>query len=370
MSGAIGAVLVDEQIQKMLRKPARILNLKNCVVKPEPCSVDLPVGNQLWEVAGIPDLMNGFNFGRFVQSFSFNEYCPLSAKGHTLVPGRHAYLAELSTELRLGNNEHGYANPKSSTGRVDLFCAVLGDGFTEFNVIPKGFHGKLYLLIVPQSFPVILSPRIALVQIRLFDGDREFLSNRELRRVHHEYGLVDEKAEPVISDNALLLRLNLGFNPSNLVAVNTGRPVNLSARKTLPPRAYFREKTLDEAGGLWLEPNEFALLATEGVRVGPNLCATMDPINEKQGEFRSHYAGFFDRGFGYGRDGKILASTAVCEVRNTATVPIRLADGQVIARLVYEYLQHEPTQVYGEGGTSNYQGQQGITLAKYFAPWE
>jgi len=364
-----GAVLVDFQLRELLDQGriAGTVELNDI----QPCSLDLRTGNRMWEVAGIPDLKDGFSFQAFIDEYGYNTYSVEDCEqGRTLTGG--TYLVELGVDLKFQPDEWGYVNPKSSAGRIDLHCIVIAEGGTQFNIVPRGYQGKLFAILVPQSFYVKLQSGVSLTQLRIFRGERKFLDNQALRELHSKYGLIDNPGlEPVIDDDHLILRIDLQSNPSNLVITGTRKPILLTAKGTIEPKVYFRVKQLDGNGGLWLEPDEFALLATvERVRIPVGVCAEMVSFSDVHGELRSHYAGFFDRGFGYGEHGEMAGNTAVCEVRNKAAVPVRLSHGQLIARFKFEYLKTEPNMVYGAvGQVSNYSSQVAIKLAKFFAPW-
>ncbi|AKM84954.1 MAG: putative 2-deoxycytidine 5-triphosphate deaminase, dCTP deaminase [candidate division Kazan bacterium GW2011_GWA1_50_15] len=366
----IGAVLVDWQMEEMVRE-GRITGGIRRKDDIQPCSFDLRVGNKMWETAGILDLGDGFKTKDFM-NYAYNAYDE-KALMHGYILTRGAYFVQLDINLKLGADEWGFVNPKSSSGRIDLHCIALAEGSTSFNTIPHGYHGRVSSLVIPQSIIVALYKSVALVQLRIFRGERAFLSNCELRRLHASHSLIDNSdIQPVIEDDHFLIRANLRDNPSNLVVTGTRRPLKLKAKRSVDPRIYFRVKELDSQGALWLEPGEFALIGSiEKIRIPHHVCAEMVPFSDRQGEFRSHYAGFFDRGFGYGRNGEAPGNTVVCEVRNQASVPIRIAHGQLIARFRFEYLQYEPDLVYGEGGQVSHYARQssGIALAKFFVPW-
>jgi dCTP deaminase len=359
---AVGSVLVDSDIQG--------LNLTPYPDDVQPCSLDIRTGSRLWQIPAVPSVAGGFQLVNYIAAHTPYNSFDISHQEITLTPGS-IYLAELNINLQnLPPQIWGIANPKSSSGRIDLHCVLLTEGASQFNLIPENPRGKAFLVIIPQSFPVKMTSGIALIQVRLFRGQRSFLTKRELLTLHHSYGVVrDSHLVPEFTENGVLLHLDLSGNPSNLVSVGTGNPLSLvKSDKLADPTKYFREKEL-HSGSLYLEPGEFLLArAVEKVAMPPLTCAEMLPYSEAQGEIRSHYAGFFDRGFGYGRTGEIPGSSVVCEIRNISPVAVVLSHNQPIATLRYEYLEKEPSKIYGEVA-SNYQGQQGIRLAKYFAKW-
>ena len=361
-------VLVDHQLNRLIQNGS-ISSFEHDRI--QPASIDLCIGSAVWEVAGVPAMgaAKGFHFKNFIDQFSRNRFS-LARQTATLSPGS-VYIAELTGDFTLPNTIYGYANPKSSTGRIDVHCTLVAEGAQAYNTVPHGYHGKIYVLIVPQSFPIILNQGDALLQLRLFKGHRQFLSTAEMDTVQKTHAIITCK-NPEFTDQGAVLRLNLHGNPGNLVAQVIGRPIHLRGHKE-NPRVYFTEKPLYE-DTLFLEPDQFLLATTvERVRVPSHLCAEMIAFREEYGELRTHYAGFFDPGFGYGSTGEIADSGVVCEIRNIGKAPIILAHGQPICLLRYEHVTATPEKVYGHSALSiqsNYQGQEGIKLAKYFTAWE
>jgi len=361
-------VLVDTQIKALMKSGALRSFDANRI---QPASMDLTIGGTVWEIAAMPAMgaERGFHFQHFIDNFARNQF-GLLHHAATLSPGS-VYIAELQGEYFLPGSIYGYANPKSSTGRIDVHCTLVAEGAETFNTVPAGFKGKLYTLIVPQSFPIILNQGDTLMQLRMFQGERQFLSIPEMESLQKEHGIVKAKKAKFTADGALL-RLNLHTTPSNLVAQVIGKPVNLR-QFDQDPKAYFAEKPLYE-DTLFLEPDQFLLATTvERVRVPTGYCAEMVAFKEEYGELRAHYAGFFDPGFGFGKSGEVADSGAVCEIRNIGKAPIMLSHGQPICLLRYERISGVPEIVYGQSEMaikSNYQGQSGIKLAKFFKPWE
>jgi len=362
MDQQLGSVLVDSQIRELIENNKLIIDnieQKNGAI--QPCSLDLRIGKRGWNVNGMPNIEGGFNSDAFIKNFSFHEFKEEELLEGIRLQRNNIYIFELDTKTSF-DKEWALINPKSSAGRIDLQCIVLADGSTEFNLIPKGHRGKLWIIIVPQSFSVELKTNIALVQMRIYKGDRKILSDTQLRLLHAEHKIItNDDITPLIKDDKLILRLSLKSAPSNLTAINRGEPIDISKKKHTNPRKYFFEKHLDDWGGLWLEPGDFVLLHTmENLNIAKYTCAEMIPFSEQHGEFRSHYAGFFDRGF---------AGAAVCEVRNISSAPIRLVHGQPMAQLRFEYLQKEPAKSYAQIETHYYM-QPNIRLAKFFEPWD
>ncbi|MFN9847481.1 MAG: 2'-deoxycytidine 5'-triphosphate deaminase [Phenylobacterium sp.] len=250
------------------------------------------------------------------------------------------YIAELQERLRLPPGISARANPKSSTGRVDVFVRLLTDRGDTFDDVREGYDGPIYLEIAPQTFSVLARPGTRLNQLRLKAGQPE--------RLRIESVGVDLTGEVA------------GYRGRRHAGV-----VDLDKEDGHDPRDFW-EPMIPRGGQLLLDPGEFYILASKGaVEIPVDEAAEMTPIDPSVGEFRVHYAGFFDPGFGTDEaHGK--GSRGVLEVRSHET-PFILEDGQTVARLVYEPLTARPDRLYGEGG-SHYQ-RQGLKLSKHFRSW-
>jgi dCTP deaminase len=251
------------------------------------------------------------------------------------------YVVPLQESLALPSELAAITNPKSSTGRLDVFTRVIADGIGAFDMLPAGYHGPLYAEICPQTFPIIVRTGSRLSQIRFRAG----ASDATLRS--------DDLSVDLLGDDTGLV----GYRAKRHTGVvDVDRP---GAYRV----ADFWEPISSEGGRLILDPDQFYILASkEAVTVPPDQAAEMVPFNPLVGEFRVHYAGFFDPGFGFGATGG--GARAVLEVRSH-TVPFTLEHGQIIGRLVYEPLTALPDQLYGQGIGSHYQSQ-GLKLSKHF----
>lgn len=282
------------------------------------------------------------------------------------------YVIELLESLSLPHDVEALANPKSSTGRLDILTRLITDGGTAFDRIEKGYKGRLYLEVVPLSFSVVVSQGSRLNQLR-FQRGASTLSAKEVRERHalgHFAKVAD--GDTLIPPRDTLVPFSIDLNGAGKGAI-VGYKARKNARKidVDRPRAYpvseFWEPLYWDHGRLILEKDEFYILATrEEVAVPPDLAAEMLPFDSQSGEFRVHYAGFFDPGFGW-VDGQAQGSRAVLEVRSYG-VPFTLEHGQIVGWLDYRRIANGQTDmVYGEAIKSNYQGQ-GIALAKHFIP--
>jgi dCTP deaminase len=274
------------------------------------------------------------------------------------------YVVPLLESVALPYRVSGVANPKSSTGRLDVFTRLITDRAKEFDRIEPGYEGPLYAEVSPRSFSILVREGSRLNQLRLRRGSPPF-SDTELRRLQEEQGIVAGEAD--ISDGIALTVDLKGAGWNELVGYRAKRHAGLIDvdKPAAHDVADFWEPIRARPDAtMVLDPNEFYILASrEAVSIPPDYAAEMVPYNPLVGEFRVHYAGFFDPGFGYTGAGG-AGSRAVLEVRSHE-VPFILQHGQVIGRLVFERLTEPPEQVYGQGLGSNYQGQ-GLKLSKHF----
>ena len=278
------------------------------------------------------------------------------------------YIIPLQEEVRLRSQDElvGFANPKSSVGRLDVFTRVITDYATEFDRVAKGYRGRLYAEVSPRTFSVLVRRGSRLAQIRFRRGTPP-LGEQRLWNLHEEHGLVDTtEAETSIRGNSVAVTLDLeGAGSDSPVGYrakrNTGI-VDVDRKGALDPHRYWDPIHADR--NLILDPNEFYILATrERVKVPPDHAAEMAAYDTLVGEFRVHYAGFFDPGFGWSPDGG-AGSRAVLEVRSHE-VPFMLEHGQTMGRLRYERLTERPDALYGRELGSHYQGQS-LALSKHF----
>jgi len=272
------------------------------------------------------------------------------------------YVIPLAERLALPPGVTAVANAKSSSGRLDLLTRTITDGGTEFDRIPEGYAGPLYAEVCPRSFSVLVHEGQRLNQIRFRQG-QAVLSDAELTALH--------AVDPLVSGEAVISE-GLGFSVDLKPA--TGTLVGYRAKPHTGvvdldrighyPAPDFWEELHSRDGGIILDPGAFYILVSrEAVTIPPDYAAEMAPYLAMVGEFRVHYAGFFDPGFGHAAAGG-AGSRGVLEVR-CHEAPFVLEHGQVVGRLVYERMSERPETLYGAGIASNYQGQ-GLKLAKQF----
>lgn len=348
-------VLASQQIEAMLNDGAIIA--PPCVTgQVQPASLDLRLGHVAYRVRASFLPGAGRTMADRLAEFQMHEI-DLSA-GAVLEKGC-VYLVPLQEALDLPAGMSAVANAKSSTGRLDLLTRTVTDGGTEFDRIPAGYSGPLYAEICPRSFSVLVRPGMRLNQIRFRTG-QAVLTDTALHDLHAQTPLVD--GTPMI-DDGLGFSVDLTPGAGNLVGwrakPHTG-VIDLDNLGHYAP-ADFWEAIRTDRRSIILDPGAFYILVSrEAVTIPPGYAAEMAPYLAMVGEFRVHYAGFFDPGFGHGTPAR-----GVLEVR-CHEAPFVLEDGQIVGRLIYEAMSEQPAQLYGQGIASNYQGQS-LKLSKHFA---
>ena len=281
------------------------------------------------------------------------------------------YLVPLVETLDLRHETvEAKANPKSTTGRLDVFTRLIIDGGSEFERVPGGYRGPLYAEIMPRTFPVSVHPGLSLSQLRFIQGGAE-LSDKDTRKLDREESLIylddDVASEAAIRDGVELSVSLRGDGVRDVVAYRgrkNARLVDLSKVNAYDIGEFWDPIRSCRDDRLILDPGDFYILVSrERVRVPPRYAAEMVPFDPSVGEFRIHYAGFFDPGFGYG-NGDIRGTRAVLEVR-AHEVPFVIEHGQVVGRLVYSRVLETPEKVYGTSIGSSYQRQE-LALSKQF----
>ncbi|MGE0388289.1 MAG: 2'-deoxycytidine 5'-triphosphate deaminase [Gammaproteobacteria bacterium] len=280
------------------------------------------------------------------------------------------YIVPLLERLALGPHLSARGNPKSSTGRLDVFTRLIADQGTEFDRVRAGYRGGLYAEISPRTFSVLVRTGTRLAQLRFARG-APAVSDEEHRRLQREQGLVgsDLRDEEIRDGVPVMVDVRgdrsdgiIGFKArahAGLIDVDKVRHYDVAD--------YWEPVRAPRRGGLVLDPDDFYILGSrDAVKVPPTHAAEMIAYDTLVGEFRVHYAGFFDPGFGHAEAGG-EGSRAVLEVRSYE-VPFVIEHGQVVGRLVYEPLTATPERLYGRDVKSNYQ-RQGIALSKHFKPW-
>ena len=334
----------------------------------QPASLDLRLGATAWRVRA---------------SFLPGKDTPVSAKIERLMMHKIdltqptvfergcVYIAELMETLQLPADISGKSNPKSSTGRLDIFTRLIADGGTEFESVPEGYCGKLYIEIVPRTFSVLAQQGARLNQMRFVRGTPP--SDQKLDELQARDSMVysdgDAPMAAMISDG-LWISVDLeGENQTegDIVGYRAKQHaplIDLSRINYYEAREFWEPLSRDTHRSLVLNPDDFyILMSRERIRIPPSFAASMVPYDPSVGEFRIHYAGFFDPGFGYGNN-DVNGARAVLEVRSHE-VPFLIQHGQGVGRLIYERLLGLPERLYGVNIGSNYQAQ-GLKLSKQF----
>lgn len=324
----------------------------------QPASLDLRLGATAWRLRASFLSGQGHSISERLPDFEMHQMD--LTDGAVLEKGC-VYLIPLMERVTLPKGYSAVANAKSSTGRLDLLTRLVTDDGTEFDRLPENYDGPLYAEICPRSFSVLVRPGMRLNQLRLRDG-QAILSDEDLKTLHQEQPLVTGTA---LIDEGLGFSVDLRPQIGDLVGYRA-RPhtgvVDLDRIAAYEARDFWDELRA-EKDRLILDPGAFYILVSrEAVTIPPDYAAEMSPYLAMVGEFRVHYAGFFDPGFGYGSAGH--GARGVLEVR-CHEAPFALEHGQVVGRLVYERMAQRPEQLYGSGIASNYQGQ-GLKLAKQF----
>jgi len=328
----------------------------------QPASMDLRLGRRCWRVRA--SFLPGPGRQALARIAGLTLHEIDLSEGAVLETGC-VYVAEVLESLALPSDVAASANPKSSTGRLDVFTRVIVDGGTAFDTIPAGYTGPLYAEISPKTFPVLVRAGSRLAQVRFRRGAPR-LDDGELAGLNEREQLVSGARHPIAGGVAVSVDL-AGFDASGLIGYRGKRHtglVDVDRVGACRVADFWEPLTADGRGALVLDPSEFYILASkEAVHVPPDYAAEMVAIDPMVGEFRVHYAGFFDPGFGHSAAGG-SGSRAVLEVRSH-NVPFIIEDGQIVGRLVYERMAERPARLYGSDLNSNYQAQ-GLKLSKHF----
>lgn len=337
----------------------------------QPASLDLTLGNRVYRISTsflpqpnerIADIINE----RALYDFEL--------KPGTVLEPNSSYIIPLNEYVDLAPGIYAYANPKSSIGRVGLFVRLLCDRTPRFDYIPPGYKGPLYLEVMPLDFIVKIHPGLACNQARFRAVGPYRAREAELRLAHTRDGLLFNRVgmplsqdELVIGDHGLMLTVDLGSR--DIVGFkakhDTTKAVDLAAVGAHEPADFWEQIARPENGELILVPGNFYLLASrERVSLPPDFAGEIASYDISSGEMRSHYAGFFDPGWGFGQAGEGGGTPAVLEVR-AHNVPFRLTDGQIICKMVYEKMLEKPDKLYSEAIGSSYTGT-GPKLSKHF----
>src|ERR1700730_13330793 len=335
----------------------------------QPASVDLRLGEYGWALrcSFLPD--SDSTVEEKVEDLAFER---IDLRDGVTLERDRPYLVPLIEQLRLPEEIRAKANPKSSTGRLDVFTRVLSDRSHRFDEIAPGYQGALYLEIVPRTFAIRVNTGLALNQVRLMCGDAR-LGDEALATLHGEWPLLYMDSHPLRASelslgDGLFLSLDVSGLAENVVgyrAKKNSLPIDLTKTGALRWRDYWEPVHPEKGGRIVLEPEViYLLLSAERVSVPPAYAAEMLAYDPTAGELRTHYAGFFDPGFGYSPQRSTYGSKAALEVR-ARDVPFMVEHRQPVCKLAFERMAEEPDVLYGRDLRSNYQGQETM-LSKHF----
>ena len=375
----IAGVLSSQEILELINK--NVITSENGIEKDliQPASIDLRLGIKAWRVPASFLPGKGNKVSSRLKDLAMHEFSLID--GAVLECGC-VYIVKLLENVSLTDNLTGIANPKSSTGRLDVFTRLIVDGAMEFEEVPAGYQGPLYAEISPRTFSVLVRTGSRLNQLRLRRG-QSFTSDKEMEILQEHVGLVRNQDNINLPD-----KIKNGV-PLSVDLVGENGLIGYKARKHSmlididKPNHYKRElfwekitvedllyrggdyQNKKNQGSLILSPDAFYILASkEYVSVPSKYAAEMRAYDTKVGEFRAHYAGFFDPGFGLTELGA-SKTKAVLEVRSH-DVPFLIEQDQTVCRLVYEPMANVPSILYGGSGSSNNYQAQGLKLAKHF----
>ncbi|MBI3392673.1 MAG: 2'-deoxycytidine 5'-triphosphate deaminase [Nitrospirae bacterium] len=332
----------------------------------QPASLDLRLGPVAYRVQASFLPGRARTVEEKIREWKFSE---LDLARPTVLERGCIYVVPLLEELRLPEGLSAKANPKSTTGRLDIFVRLIADRCAEFDRVPEGYHGKLYAEIAPRTFTVLVQEGMRLNQLRFVVGNAG-IPDDQLRELDKTRSLVWRENAPVpaMIDAGLLVSVDLeGLHGADLVGYRARRNapvIDLRKIDHYDPADYWDPIPPPRNRSIVLNPDDFYILASkEKVSIPPDRAAEMIAYDPSIGEFRIHYAGFFDPGFGFSEDG-LKGTPAVLEVRSH-DVPFIIEGGQIVGRLVYERMLAPPDKIYGPSIGSSYQAQ-GLALSKQF----
>lgn len=369
-------IIPCQEIKKMLQEGDIKSSSELADDQIQPASIDLRLGHFAYPVN--TSFLSGSNMEvlqKLKQLDSHFDDFKIDLKNGAVLEKGKVYVIPLLEEVNLKSDVAGFANPKSSTGRLDILTRLITDNGTVFDQIERGYKGRLYVEVVPRTFSILVKTGSRLNQLRFSrtkaDGPTP-ITKEEWQRLLDTQQIIETKDQDrTFSEQKGMLRFTV-----DLQGTGNGSPIGYRAKKhtgridlerrDYDPMDFWEPIILHKTPSLILDPDEFYILMTkESVAIPPNYAAEMVPYDTRAGEFRVHYAGFFDPGFGWNPLTNMAGSSrAVLEVRSHE-VPFLLEHGQTVGWLRYERMVTTPEKLYGAGISSNYQGQR-LKLAKQF----
>jgi dCTP deaminase len=359
-------ILPSQEIEYLVKASKEIVALEPIGADQiQPASLDLRLGSVAYRVRA--SFLPGKN-ARVEDRLADLQMHKMDISGGAVLERGCVYIVPLLEGLALRRRTSAMGNPKSSTGRLDVFTRLITDYGTEFDRVREGYNGPLYVEVSPRTFSVLVRKGSRLNQIRIRRGSPP-TGDETLRRLQEEHQLVDSITADEIRDGVPVSMDLVGDRSGGVIgykAKSHAGLIDVDRARHYDVHDFWEPVPAPRKGGLVLDPTDFYILASrESVKVPPMLAAEMVAYDALVGEFRVHYAGFFDPGFGDPQAGG-QGSRAVLEVRSFE-LPFVIEHGQVVGRLVYERLTAQPSKLYGAGLNSSYQ-RQGIALSKHFKP--
>ncbi len=335
----------------------------------QPSSLDLTLSCEAYKLPGSILPLRGEGVREALDSFHAR---PLDLSTPTFLDRSQVYLIRLNESLDLPDTIGAYTNNKSSTGRIDLQTRTISDGNPRYEKHKRGYQGELWIEVISKSFDIRVHAGLSLNQA-IFYGVRQILNDQELQQLNGRLPLLYSKfGQPIelndsVLDHGLMMSVDLDQEIVGFVAKKSPEPLLLDQLESHDPDEFFDPIKKPKNGRLLLMKGRFYILSTlEYLRVPTEFAVEMLPYETTAGEFRAHYAGFFDPGFGYGTAGEMSGTPAVLEVRPYDD-DLVLRHSQPICKMAFERLCGETGQAYGSTGTSHYATQRGPRLSKFFS---
>ena len=362
-------VLPYQQLQDMVRAHAIVSKVAIELDQIQPASLDLRLGRRAYRVRA--SFLPGPTATVMERVGQLDGFPPIDLENGAVFEAGAVYVVELFESVALTADVVGVANPKSSTGRLDVLTRLITDRATGFDRIEASYEGPLYIEVAPLTFSIVVRPGVRLNQVRFQRGaGTGLLPQSETEKLYKAGQLIgfSEPLLPLREGGLVPVTVDLRGDGSGAIvgykAKKYTNKIDLTKVNHYDPGEFWDEIAGTD-GRLNLDKEEFYILATrEDVGVPRQMAAEMVPYDTRSGEFRVHYAGFFDPGFGWA-DGRAGGSKAVLEVRSYG-VSFTLEHGQIVGWLRYAPIASGfTTKLYGSDVKSNYQGQ-GVALAKQF----
>ncbi|MCA9319577.1 MAG: 2'-deoxycytidine 5'-triphosphate deaminase [Planctomycetes bacterium] len=367
----MGGALAAAGIRRLVGEGAILASSPVQDAQIQPASLDLRLAAEAYKMPGSVLPLAGESVRALLESFHAR---PIDLAQPAYFDRGQVYLVRLEESFALPSHLGAYTNNKSSVGRIDVLTRTLADGHPRYDKLPRGYHGELWLEVIPKSFEIRVRAGVSLNQAIFYDR-REILDEPALlERMRREPLLFDREGHPLgeadgVVDQGLMMSIDLDQDLVGWVARRTSEPIVLDESQTSDPSEYFDAIERPRRGHLLLARNRFHILSTfESIRVPNDLAVEMLPYETSAGEFRAHYAGFFDPGFGFGVAGELKGTPAVLELR-AYDDDLLLRHRQPICKMAFEALSEVTDRPYGAVPTANhYAHQRGPQLSKFLGP--